>query len=100
MYGLPESPDTFTDVLCPITHSDNWPVIRKLRLNLIKNAGKERKEEDLVEETKVIMREKHEVKSVVGLFSKWDGLGLERMVGSANYKRMIKNEAKDSFNIN
>jgi len=33
MYSLPESPDTFTDVLCEITNADNWKVIMKLRLN-------------------------------------------------------------------
>ncbi len=38
-------------------------------------------------------------KSVVGLFSKYDGLQLERIVGSDNYKRIINTEAKESFTI-
>ncbi len=38
MYGLPESPDTFTDVLCDITHPDNWNTVMKQRLNLIKTS--------------------------------------------------------------
>ena len=38
-------------------------------------------------------------KSVVGLFSKFDGLSLERVVGSAAYKKMLVNEAKDSFTV-
>jgi hypothetical protein len=38
-------------------------------------------------------------KSVVGLFSKFDKLQLERLVGTASYKKMLTNEAKDSFTI-
>ena len=38
-------------------------------------------------------------KSVVGLFSKYDGLQLERIVGSANFKKILNTEAKDSFTI-
>ncbi len=38
LYSLPESPDTFTDVLCEITNSENWKVIMKLRLNQAKMA--------------------------------------------------------------
>lgn len=38
-------------------------------------------------------------KSVVGLFSKFDGLQLERVVGTSGFKKMISNEAKDSFTI-
>ena len=37
MYGLPDSPDTFTDVLCKITKIENFEPIMKLRANLIKN---------------------------------------------------------------
>lgn len=37
MYGLPESPDTFTDVLCEITKEENWEPIMKVRINLLKN---------------------------------------------------------------
>lgn len=100
LYGLPESPDTFTDVLCEITNSDNWKVIMKLRLNKAK-MSKEGKEdqEKIMEEARSIMKEKHQDKSIVGLFSKFDKLQLERLVGTANYMKMISNEAKDSFNI-
>ena len=38
-------------------------------------------------------------KSIVGLFSEYDGLQLERVVGTMLYKRMLTNEAKDSFTI-
>ncbi len=29
MYGLPESPDTFTDVLCEITKESGWDSVMK-----------------------------------------------------------------------
>ncbi len=45
MYGLPESPDTFTDVLCEITREENWDAVMKVRLNLLKHQGKAKEEE-------------------------------------------------------
>lgn len=98
MYSLPESPDTFTDVLCEITNSENWKVIMKLRVNQAKMA-KDKEEEDKLEEARSIMRERHQDRSVVGLFSKFDKLQLERIVGTAAHAKMISNEAKDSFNF-
>ena len=38
-------------------------------------------------------------KSLVGLFSKYDALQLERIVGTPTYKKILHNEAKDSFTI-
>jgi hypothetical protein len=102
MYGLPESPDTFTDVLCEITNESGWEAVMKLRLNLIKNSGKGVDEETIVKETQKLIKERKTAsmtKSIVGLFSKFDGLVLERVVGTALYKKMITNEAKDSFTI-
>ena len=58
MYGLPESPDTFTDVLCEVTREDNWDIIMKVRVNLLKNQGKAKDEEALVRETQNLLREK------------------------------------------
>ena len=51
MYGLPESPDTFTDVLCEITKEENWDLIMKVRINLIKNKKGTVEEEVIVRET-------------------------------------------------
>ena len=102
LYGLPESPDTFTDVLCEITSEDNWDAIMKVRINLIKNQGKTFDEETTLKETQNLIREKKTAsmtKSVVGLFSKFDKLQLERIAGTAAYKKMITSEAKDSFTI-
>ena len=45
MYGLPESPETFTDVLCEITREENWDAVMKVRLNLLKHQGKAKEEE-------------------------------------------------------
>jgi len=36
---------------------------------------------------------------MVGLFSKFDKLKLERFVGTAAYKKMVVTESKDSFTI-
>ena len=38
-------------------------------------------------------------RSIVGLFSKFDNLVLERMVGTANYKNMLANESKDVYHF-
>ena len=34
---------------------------------------------------------------MVGLFSKYDKFALERMVGTAQYRKLISIEAKDAF---
>jgi len=36
---------------------------------------------------------------MVGLFDKYDQLALERFVGTSQYKKMIKTEAKDVFDL-
>lgn len=102
LYGLPESPDTFTDVLSEITREQNWDAIMKVRINLLKNQGKTMEDSVILKETQSLLMEKRVAassRSIVGLFSKFDGLQLERLVGTALYKKMLGNEAKDSFNI-
>ena len=84
MYALPESPDTFTDVLCEITNAENWKIIMKLRVNKLKGT-KESDEDNVAEETRKLMRERTAERSIVGLFSKFDKLQLERIVGTAKY---------------
>jgi hypothetical protein len=56
MYGLPESPDTFTDVLCDITSDAGWEPVMKARLNLIKNTAKGGADEE------TMAREGHKLK--------------------------------------
>ena len=38
-------------------------------------------------------------RSIVGLFTKWDNLVLERMVGTANFRQLLSHEAKDAFHF-
>lgn len=100
LYGLPESPDTFTDALCEILNPENWKIMLKLRLNKAKMAkDAEKNEGQMIEEARSIMKEKHTDRSIVGLFSKFDKMQLERLVGTMNYQKMINNEAKDSFSF-
>jgi hypothetical protein len=51
MYGLPESPDTFTDVICEITKEAGWDSVMKQRVNMLKNSSKTVDEDTIVEET-------------------------------------------------
>lgn len=100
LYSLPESPDTFTDALCDTLDPQNYKPIIKMRLNMAKlKKDSEKNEEELVEEARMIMKEKNSERSIVGMFSKFDKLQLERIVGSSNYLKMISSEAKDSFNF-
>lgn len=98
LYGLPESPDTLTDCLGELFNSDNWKPLLKSRLNQIK-LHKEKSHDSKLAETKALLQEKHTEKSLVGLFSKYDKLALERVVGSVQFKKMIGIEAKDAFHF-
>lgn len=58
--------------------------------------------EELVLECKKVVsegRQQNKNRSIVGLFSKFDDLVMERLVGTLNYKSMLTNEARDSFTI-
>ena len=102
MYGVPESVDTFMDVIGEITKEKGWEDVMKVRVNMLKNAKKDKGEDYIVKETEKLMKEKRIAsmsKSIVGLFSKYDGLALERIVGTQNFKKMLTTEAKDSFTI-
>ena len=96
LYGLPESPDTLTDCLADLFSSENWKPLLKSRLNAVK-LNKEKTHDQKLEETKLLLQEKHTQKCLVGLFSSFDALALERFVGSAQFSKLIKTEAKDSF---
>lgn len=47
-------------------------------------------EDQKMNETRKLLQEKHTQKSLVGLFSKFDRLTLERMVGTQIFKKMIQ----------
>lgn len=98
LYGLPESPDTLTDCISDLFNSDNWKPLLKTRLNSVKH-HKEKTHDQKLEETKALLQERHTEKSLVGLFSKYDKLALERLVGTVQYKKMIAVEAKDVFHF-
>ena len=84
LYALPESPDTLTDALLPITEDARFEAVMKVRLNLLKNTlskGKGKSAEvietELAKETVALSKERKVSsmsKAVVGLFSKFDTL--------------------------
>jgi hypothetical protein len=96
MYGLPESPDSLMDCLATLFDSDNWRPLLKSRLNMVK-MHIEYSDEKKLEESRKLLQEKHTQKSLVGLFSKYDKLVLERMVGTQMFRKIIQQEAKDSY---
>ena len=115
LYALPESPDVITHSFKDIMQLDNWDMILKHRLNRLRaranmsegsiKANKEERltTEQLAEECKKVIREgrvNNTQRSIVGLFSKFDGLVLERMVGTALYKQLLTHETKDAFSFN
>ena len=98
LYGLPESPDTLTACLSNLFDSENWKPILNTKLNAIK-LHKELTEDQKLEETRQLLREKHTEKSLVGLFDNYDSLALERFVGTHHYRSVLQNQSKDVFNF-
>jgi len=101
LYAIPESPDIIDYSFKEIMATDNWDMVLKHRLNKLRaranineessRANKEDKltTEQLAEECKKVIREgrvHNPQRSIVGLFSKFDGIVLERMVGTALFK--------------
>ena len=68
----------------------------KSKANAIK-MQKDKSHDQKLEETRELLQEKHRDKAMVGLFDRYDKLALERMVGTNQYKKMIRIEAKDVF---
>ena len=57
----------------------------------------------MAEKCKQVLREGRTAnaqRSIVGLFTKFDGLVLERMVGTATFKSLLEHESKDAFHFN
>ena len=112
LYSLPESPDILAPDQClglslmSADKSRGWDTIVKGRLNLIKMAsGKEERAMSVdmkVKLSKEVIAEGKQVltsRSVVGLFNQFDGLTLERFVGTLAHKDMLNSKLKDSFTI-
>ena len=115
LYAIPESPDIIEHSLKEIMTPDNWDMILKHRLNKLRaranidvdssRANKEDKltTEQMAEECKKVIREgrvNNVQRSIVGLFSKFDGIVLERMVGTTLFKSLMAHETKDAFSFN
>ena len=96
MYGLPQSPDTLSAYLANMLDSANWQPVLNMKVNSIK-MNKEMTDEEKLENTREILREKHREKSLVGLFDNYDQLVLERFVGTHLFKSILENQAKDAF---
>jgi hypothetical protein len=77
------------DCLGNLFDSENWKPLLKSRLNMVK-MNIEYSEDQKMNETRKLLQEKHTQKSLVGLFSKFDRLTLERMVGTQIFKKMIQ----------
>ena len=101
LYAIPESPDIIDHSFKEILATENWDMILKHRLNKLRaranineassRANKEDKltTEQMAEECKKVIREGrvyNSQRSIVGLFSKFDGIVLERLVGTALFK--------------
>jgi hypothetical protein len=59
-------------------------------------------QDELVIECKKVITEGRifaKIRSIVGLFSQFDDLVMERLVGTANFKAYLTTEARDSFTI-
>ena len=112
MYSIPESPDILEQSMIEIMDNQGgWDMILKHRLNLLrqktKNGGRDDDDkmdtEQFEKSCREVIREGrtyNSQKSIVGLFSQFDGIVLERMVGTENYKQLINNLSKDAFDFN
>ena len=105
LYSIPESPDTIED-LPEMLKASYWETILKHRLNRLKQRAASKDEgltgEQVAEQCKIVLKEgrlSNSSRSIVGLFTKYDSLVLERMVGTANYRSMLANESKDVFHF-
>lgn len=112
LYSLPESPDIIDDTFSEILDNQSaWDTIVKHRLTRLKQEASSSKKEEgrkqltqeqLAEECKKVLAENkasHRQRSIVGLFTKFDGLVLERMVGTANFKTLLTQDSRDAFNF-
>ena len=111
LYAIPESPDTIDDNLPEMLNKEYWDTILKHRLNDLKQRATTRNKdadnaltsEQMVDKCKQVVREGRTAngqRSIVGLYSKFDNLVLERFAGTAGYKKMLAEEAKDVYHFN
>ncbi len=103
MYSVPESPDII-EAINEIMDVSAWDKILQHRLRLLKTkAGakdSDLRSDQLVDECKKVIREgtiQNKSRSIVGIFSSFDELSLERLVGTLNYKNLLTTQTKDHF---
>lgn len=95
-YSLPEATRVFEE-LVGLNSVKGARIIQKLRFNqrkkLRESTGEHQDEPTEAEEKKLIMGES----VIFGLFSPFDDLKLERLVGTDNYNPIIYNKTKETF---
>ena len=95
-YSLPESTRVFEE-LVGLNSLKGARIILKLRYNQRKkrkeNTGEEQDEPTEAEEKKLVMGES----VIFGLFSPFDDLKLERLVGTEGYNPILYNKTKETF---
>ena len=103
LYSLPESPDII-DAIEDIMNIESWDKIMQHRLRVLRNkAGAKDSDlstEMLVEACKKVVHEgtvQNKNRSIVGLYSSFDEVALERLVGTLTYKQLVNAQSKDNF---
>lgn len=103
MYSVPESPDII-EAINEIMDVESWDKILEHRLRLLKiKAGakdSDLRSDQLVDECKKVIREgtvQNKNRSIVGIFSSYDELNMERLVGTLGYRNLLTTQTKDHF---
>jgi hypothetical protein len=107
LYSLPESPDILDESVTAMLDPAGWDMVLKNRLLAIKqkSASKENKltPEEMAAECKKVVSEGKDLRSsnanrgLMGLYSSFDALVLERFVGTHKFKHLLKNESKEVY---
>ena len=107
LYSLPESPDIIEESIPGMLDKTGWDMVLKNRLLSIKqkSASKESKmtPEEMADECKKVVNEGKDLRSsnsnrgLMGLYSSFDSLALERFVGTQKFKHLLNNDSKDVY---
>jgi len=107
LYSLPESPDIIEESIPGMLDKTGWDMVLKNRLLSIKqkSASKESKmtPEEMADECKKVVNEGKDLRSsnsnrgLMGLYSSFDSLVLERFVGTQKFKHLLNNDSKDVY---
>lgn len=110
LYSLPESPDILDESLPGMLEVSNFDSIVKNRLIKIKQqaSSKEKKltPEEVEAECKKVLREGKDLKTansnrgIMGLYSRYDALVMERLMGTDLFKKMLSADFKEVYTEN